>query len=163
MREIRAAPERLAVRCQEHGQRPAPLLAQKLQRVLIDGVDIGAFLAVDLHVDIKLVHLRCDGIFLEAFMRHDVAPVTGRVADREQDGLVLRLRRLDRFGSPAVPVHRIFGMLEEIRTGFFGEAISGHVCLSQDCGWARVVISALPDCARVVVTQWEGVNHEGIV
>ncbi len=129
-REIRAAPERLSVRRQEHGQRPATLLAQQLKRMLVYGIDIGAFLPVDLHVDIKVVHLRRDFVVFEAFMRHDVAPVAGGVADRQQDGLVLVPRGGEGLRPPAVPVHRIVGMLQKIGTGFFGQAVAGHARLS---------------------------------
>ena len=36
---------------QEHGQRPAALLAQRVQRRHVEVVDVGAFLAIDLDVD----------------------------------------------------------------------------------------------------------------
>ena len=55
-REVGAAPERLGLGRQEHRQRPAPVLAQQRQRVLVDGVDIGALLAIDLDVHVKPVH-----------------------------------------------------------------------------------------------------------
>ena len=98
--------------------------------MLVDGVDIGAFLAVDLHVDIQLVHHPGDGVVFETFMGHHVAPVTGGIAHRQQDRLVLFLRRRQRVGSPAVPVDGIVGVLQQVGAGFFGEAISGHTGLS---------------------------------
>ena len=85
MREIGAAPERLALRRAEHGERPAALLAHDLQRLHVDRVDIGPLLAVDLDVDEQRVHHRRDLGRFEALVRHDVAPVAGGVADREQD------------------------------------------------------------------------------
>ena len=51
LRKISAAPERLAVRRQEHGQRPAALLAQVMQRRHVDLIDVGPLLAVDFDVD----------------------------------------------------------------------------------------------------------------
>ena len=54
--EIRAAPERLGVGGEEHGERPAALLAELVQRAHVDGVDVGALLAVDLDVDEEVVH-----------------------------------------------------------------------------------------------------------
>ena len=87
-REIGAAPERLAVRGQEHRQGPAAMLAHQVQRVHVDRVDIGPLLAIDLDVDEVLVHQRRDLRVLEALMRHHVAPVAGGVADRQQDRLV---------------------------------------------------------------------------
>ena len=50
-REVGAAPERLAGRRQEHGERPAALLAEQRQRMLIDLVEVRALLAIDLDVD----------------------------------------------------------------------------------------------------------------
>ena len=43
-REVGAAPEGLAVGRQEHGERPAPLLAHERERPLVDGIEIGALL-----------------------------------------------------------------------------------------------------------------------
>ena len=65
-REISAAPHRLGRRRQKHGQRPAALLAQQMQRVHVDLVDVRPFLAVDLDVDEQLVHHRRGGVVLEA-------------------------------------------------------------------------------------------------
>jgi hypothetical protein len=60
---------------------------------LVDLVEVGSFFAIDLDIDEALVHrLRHGGIF-ERLVRHHVAPVTGGIADRQQDGLVsLRAR-----------------------------------------------------------------------
>ena len=55
-RKIGAAPERPRLAVEEHGQRPAALLAQAVQRAHVDGVDVGPLLAVDLDVDEQLVH-----------------------------------------------------------------------------------------------------------
>ena len=88
LRKIRAAPHRLARGRQEHRERPAALLAEQMQRVHVDLVDVGPLLAVDLDVDEQLVHHARRRLVLEALVRHHVAPVAGRVADREQDRLV---------------------------------------------------------------------------
>ena len=80
--KIRAAPKRLGVGRQEHGQRPTPVLPHHAQRRLVNGVDVGTFLAVDLDIDEMLVHQPGDGLVLEAFVGHDMAPVTGGIADR---------------------------------------------------------------------------------
>src|SRR5581483_10280789 len=45
-RKIRAAPDRLAGGCEKHGQRPAALLAQVMQRRHVDLVDIWPFFAI---------------------------------------------------------------------------------------------------------------------
>ena len=56
-------------------------------------------------------------------MRHDVAPVTGGVTDRQQHGLAGLARMSKCLVTPRVPVDRVVGMLLEVRAGFFGEAI----------------------------------------
>ncbi len=75
---------------QEHGQRPAAgALSDELLCGLIDLVQIGTFFAIHLDVDEQLVHQCGGGGILEGFVRHDMAPVTGRITDRQQNGLVL--------------------------------------------------------------------------
>ena len=88
LRKVGAAPDRLAGGREKHRQRPAALLAQMMQRLHVDLVDVRPLLAIDLDVDEQLVHHARGRLVLEAFVRHHVAPVTGRVADREQDRLV---------------------------------------------------------------------------
>ena len=122
-REVGAAPEGLAGRGQEHGQRPAALLAQQRQRRLVDAVEVGALLPVDLDVDEEPVHQRRDLRVLEALVRHDVAPVAGRVADREQDRLVLLLGPRQGLVPPGVPGDRVVAVLQEIGTGLAGESV----------------------------------------
>ena len=95
----------LALRREEHGQGPAAVLAQKLQRLLVDGVDVGAFLPVDLDVDEELVHECCDVAVLEAFVGHDMAPVARRIPNAEEDGFVVPSRFFESYRSPYLPVH----------------------------------------------------------
>jgi hypothetical protein len=49
--------------------------------------------------------------------------MAGGVPDGEKDGPVLRFCRLQGVRSPGVLVYWIVGMLQEIGTGFVGEAI----------------------------------------
>ncbi len=123
VREIRAAPERLTLGRQEHGQRPAAVLAQVMQRRHVDLVDVGALLAVDFDVDEELVHHLRGGRVLEALVRHHVAPMAGGVADRQQDRLVTALGLRQRLGSPRPPVHRVVLVLQEIRARLASEAV----------------------------------------
>ncbi len=65
-------------------------------------------------------------------MRHHMAPVAGRVADRQEDQFPF----LARFGksliSPWIPVNRIMGMLEQVGALFIAESVCvqfvGRVC-----------------------------------
>ena len=119
-REVGAAPERARLAVEEHGERPAALLAQRVQSAHVDGVDVGALLAVDLDVDEQLVHVRGGGRVLEALVRHDMAPVAGGVADREQDRLARALGLGQRLGAPCPPVDRVVLVLQEIGAGLAG-------------------------------------------
>ncbi len=135
LREIRAAPERLALRSQEHRQRPATLLAQMMQSRHVNLVDVGPLLAVDFDVDEQLVHHVRGCLILEALVRHDVAPVAGRIADRQQDRFAGRLRLRERVGSPRPPGNRVVLVLEQIRAGLASKPVfrSGRVL-----GWRSV-------------------------
>ncbi len=101
-REIGAAEERpLIVVHQKHRQRPTAAAAgQHLVRELIQPIEVGTLLAVDLDVDVQLVHRRRGGRILERFVRHHVAPVAGRIADRQQDRLALDPGAPERLGRP---------------------------------------------------------------
>ncbi len=88
-RVVRAAEEGLARRREEDRHRPAALPAERDDRVHVDRVDVGTLLAVDLDADEALVHHLGRRRVLERLVLHHVAPVARRVADGEQDRLVL--------------------------------------------------------------------------
>ena len=123
-REVGAGEERLLVRGQEHGHRPAavPLVHGQGGRH-VDVVEVGALLAVHLDGDEVLVHERGDLFVLEGLALHHVAPVAGGVADAEQDRLVLRARPRQRLLAPGMPVHRVVGVLQEVGAGAVGESV----------------------------------------
>ncbi len=128
-REIGAAPERLGVGGEEHGERPAALLAELVQRAHVDRVDIGALLAVDLDVDEQLVHHRRGGVVLEALMGHHVAPMAGGVADRQQDRLAARAGLGQGRLAPGAPMHRIVLVLQQIRAGLVAQPVTVYALL----------------------------------
>ena len=123
-RPIGAAEERRAVGRKEHRHRPAALLAHRMQRRHVKRVDVRPLLAIDLHVDEQIVHQRRDRRVLEQLVRHDMAPVTGGVADRQQDRPVAALRFGERLGSPGPPMNRVAGVLQQIGRGRAGEPVS---------------------------------------
>ena len=145
LRKIGAAEERLAGGRQEHRQRPAAGAARE-QRVrrLVDLVEVRPLLAVDLDVDEELVHHRGDRRVLERLVRHHVAPVAGRVADRQQHRLVLAPRALQRLGAPRIPVDRVVGVLQQVRAGLAREAVA-HRCSSN-----AMRSKSAPRCSRRV-------------
>ena len=127
-REVRAAVEGLPLRREEGGQRPAAVPRERHDRVHVDRVEVGAFLPVDLDVDEELV-LEARGLLvLERLVRHHVAPVARGVADGEEDRAVLVAGARERLLPPRVPVDRVVGVLEEIRTGRVSQPI--HVAPS---------------------------------
>ena len=67
-------------------------------------------------------HLR-DRRALEAFVLHHVAPVARRVADGQEDRLVLASRPGERVLAPRIPVDRVVLVLEKIGALFGGETI----------------------------------------
>ena len=104
-----------------------PLPGHGLGRLHVDRIDVGSLLAVDLDADEPSVHLGRDVGVLERFVRHHVAPVAGRVADRQQDRHVALAGRGERLVTPRVPVDRVVGVLAQIRAGFLGQAVpTGH-------------------------------------
>jgi hypothetical protein len=92
---------------------------------LIYLIEIRTLLAVDLDVDEARIHRCCDCPVLEAFMGHDMAPVTGRIADGQQDRPVGFPRESKRFLPPGKPIDGIVGVLQQIRRCLVDQAV-GH-------------------------------------
>ena len=90
-------------------------------------IDVGALFAVDLDVDEEFVHHRGSVGILEALMRHDMAPMAGGVADREQDGLVGPLGFGQRRRSPRPPMDRVVLMLEQVGARLVAEPVFGSL------------------------------------
>src|SRR3954451_6955908 len=62
-----------------------------------------------------------------------MAPVTGRVADREQDWLVFPFCFVERVGAPGVPVHWVMRVLQQVGAGLTREAVRhGVYCRMRD-------------------------------
>ncbi len=95
---------------------------------LVDLVEVGAFLAVDLDVDEQAVHCRRGRRVLEGLVRHHVAPVARGITDRQQDRLVLGPCLREGRLAPRQPRDRIGGVLEEVGRGLGRETVGGfHV------------------------------------
>ena len=128
-REVRTREERLALRRQHTGHRPAALTGHRLRRAHVDRVDVGALLAVDLDVDEVLVHVRRGDLVLERLVRHHVAPVAGGVADAQQDRPIKPLGLGERLVAPLPPVDRVVGVLLEVGTRGLRQTIRHAVSL----------------------------------
>jgi hypothetical protein len=114
-REISAGEERSLVGREKDRERPPPRAAHELDDELVDVIEIRTFLAVDLDRDEIVVHLASDIGVLERLALHDVAPVARGVANRQNDGLVLRSGLGQGLGTPGVPIDGITGVLLEVR------------------------------------------------
>ena len=134
-REVGAGEERLAVRRQEHGHRPAALAGHRLGRLHVDGVDVRPLLSVDLDADeVPSFSASAVGRVLERLVRHDVAPVAGGVADREQDRHVALARLRERLVTPLEPVDRVLRVLQQVGAG---GARRGGCVTDSSCGISR--------------------------
>ena len=122
-RKVSPAVERTSIGQQEHRHRPAAVAGHRLHGLHVDAVDVRPFFAIHFDVDEAVVHEASGLVVLEGLVRHHVAPVTGGVADAQEDRFVFLLGPLERLSSPRVPINRILGVLEQVRTRFFSEAI----------------------------------------
>ena len=139
-RVVRAAEERLTLGREKDGHRPAAVPRERDDRVHVQRVDVGPLLAVDLDADEALVHQRRRRLVLERLVLHDVAPVAGRVADGEQDRLVLRARLREGLVAPRVPVDRVVRVLEEVRARFGARRLAIRPTI--------IAVCELPSCLR---------------
>ena len=122
-REVSAGVEGATGRCGEDRHRPSALASHRLQGVHVVGVDVRQFLTVDLHGHEPVVHHRGDRFVLEGFVRHDMAPVAGGVADRDEEGDVTAGRLGEGFLRPHPPVHGIVRVRAQVGAGRVGEFV----------------------------------------
>ena len=123
--EVGAGEEGAAVGGEEHRHRPAAPARHGLHGIHVDAVDVGPLLPIDLHIDEVFVHVGRRFRVLERLVRHHVTPVTGRVADREEDRAIGRAGNGEGGIAPFVPVDGVVLVLEKVRRGAGGEAV-GH-------------------------------------
>ena len=122
-REIGAAKERFEAGRQPYAHRPPAVPSGRLHVGHVDPVDIGPLLPIDFHRYKVAIELRGDGPVLERLVRHHVTPMTGRVSDGEEDGLLLDPRPGEGFLAPGEPVDGVIGVLAQIGRLFAGEAV----------------------------------------
>ena len=94
-----------------------------MQGAHINLIDVGTLFAVDLDVDEQLVHHARGSLILKKLVRHDMAPVAGGVADRQQDRLIRTLGLPQRLRPPGPPVDRIVLVLKKVRRRRLSKAI----------------------------------------
>ena len=111
---IGAGKEGQLLRRHDDGQGPAAVAGEGHTHLHIHAVHIGPLLPVHLHRHIVAVQQRRHLLILKALMGHHMAPVTGGIADGQEDGLVLLLCLVKCFRPPGQPVHRVFTVLAQI-------------------------------------------------
>ena len=161
-REVGTSPEWLQFCIEEHGQRPAALLPHVVKRVHVDLVDVRTFFPVNLDVDEVPVHQVCCFRILEALVGHDVAPVTGRVADGEKDWLVGLSRCGERLFAPGIPVDRIGSMLQQIGAGFACKAVGFAGCSCHLLEFLLVIGSEHVSWSDTIYALSSGVGKAGV-
>ena len=114
--KIRAGEHGLEVGREEDSHRPSAAPVIHRQRGgHVDVVQIGTLLTVDLDAYEVLVHQAGDRLILERLPLHHMTPVAGRVPDREKNQPLLISRPGQCLFAPRKPIHRVVGMLQEIR------------------------------------------------
>ena len=113
-REVGAAVERTAIGGEEDAHRPTAGAGHRLDGLHVDGVDVGPLLPVDLDRDEGRCQQAGHAGVLEGLVGHHVAPVAGRVADGQEDRLVLGGGLGERLLTPRVPVDRVVPVLFQV-------------------------------------------------
>ena len=122
-RPVGAAEERLLLGREEDRHRPAALAGHGLHGLHVDLVQVGPLFAIDLDADEIAVQEFRDRRVLETLVGHHVAPVAGRIADREEDRLLLRAGTLQRLRAPGMPIDGVLGVLQQVRADFLTELV----------------------------------------
>jgi hypothetical protein len=114
-REVRAAEEGLTRGRQPHAHRPAAAAGQPLHEGHVHGVDVGALFAIDLDAHVRIVQLAGDRFVFEALFLHHVAPVAGRVPDRQKHRPPERSSPRKGLVAPGEPIDRVVRVLQKVR------------------------------------------------
>ncbi|MNC24805.1 hypothetical protein D3C75_728700 [compost metagenome] len=113
--KIRPCKKWRPVRRQQHRQRPPALPGHGLAHRHVHMIHIGPLLPVHLHRNKMRIQQRRHFLILKGLPFHDVAPVTGGIANRQENGFVLLPRLGEGLLRPRKPIHRVMSMLEQIR------------------------------------------------
>src|SRR5437763_16262392 len=109
--EIGSTIKRPSVGSEEDCHVPSTLTGKGLHCLHINAINVWSLLAVYFDRHKILVHDGRNLLVLKGFALHDMAPVTGRVANAEQDWLVFLLSLLQSFFTPWVPIYGVVCML----------------------------------------------------
>ena len=123
-RKVRAGKNRLLVRRQKNRHGPAAVsLIHGDGGLHVDLIEIRAFFTVNLDADVVTIHERGDLVVLERFPLHDVAPMTSGIPNGQEKGLIFFLGQIESFLSPGMPIHRVVGVLQQVRARLVNETV----------------------------------------
>jgi hypothetical protein len=105
------------------------LAGQRLGGLHVDRIDIGTFLAVHLDRHEVIIDHGRGLLIFEGLMRHHMAPMARRVPHREEHRHLTFGCLVKSIIRPLPPVHRILGMLEQVRAGRRSEAVAASHAL----------------------------------
>ena len=114
-RKISSADERFQIGREPDTHRPTTAAGCRLDEGHVNAIDIGPFFTIDFDVHKLAIHDRGRLFVLERLVCHHVAPVTGRITDREKDRFVLATGFGECFFAPRIPIDRIMRVLKKIR------------------------------------------------
>ena len=117
-REVGATEKRPSIWETKDVQGPASVLGEQLYRFHVDMIKIGSLFAVYFDTYEMAVHQTGDIPVIETFVGHDVAPVAGAIADRDQDRLIVATSGFESLWAPRVPVDRIVRVLSQVEAFF---------------------------------------------
>ena len=93
---------------------------------------VGTFLAIHFDIHKVLIHEFCDLFIFKRLVLHHVTPVTGRIADTQQDWFVLRFCLCEGLLTPCIPVNRVVRVLKKVRACLINQPVRESVCGHQN-------------------------------
>ena len=111
-----------------------------MHRAHVNLVKVGTFLAIDFDADEILVHQLRDLFVLERLVLHYVTPVARRIANAQQNRLVLVARLRQGIFTPGIPVDRVVRVLEKIGTGLLDKCVRIFVFAQSFSNLANVIL-----------------------
>jgi hypothetical protein len=112
--EIGSTDKRCELWSKPYAHRPAAAARCCLDESHVNAIHIGSLFTIDFNVHKLAIHDFGGGSIFEGLMRHDVAPVTGGITDREKNGFVFASRFFERLLPPGKPFHRVIGVLQQV-------------------------------------------------
>src|SRR5688572_9748153 len=123
-REISTAIKWFSLRGKKNIQWPSAAAGHGLYRIHINMIEVRPLFPVYFNIDEMLIHDRSRGLVFKTFPLHNMAPMASRIANTYQDGFIIFFRFVQCLISPGIPVNRIMGMLQQVRTGLMNKMIA---------------------------------------